>query len=130
MRQCQVCKDSEAKYKCPKCLIPFCSVSCGKKHSVASCRAAESGRNVPTATVEADRDEDEEDEGVISDEQLEKLAHSSAVGVYLKDKRIRSALRSIDGCKNRRKELEKLMTDEEFVAFADAVLDAVEFERE
>ena len=29
---CQVCKKPEWKYKCPKCVIRYCSVDCYKSH--------------------------------------------------------------------------------------------------
>ena len=29
---CQVCKEKEQKYKCPNCLIVYCSLECFKKH--------------------------------------------------------------------------------------------------
>ncbi|BFU20705.1 HIT zinc finger protein [Entamoeba histolytica HM-3:IMSS] len=29
---CQICTSNKAKYKCPKCLTPYCTVSCFKKH--------------------------------------------------------------------------------------------------
>lgn len=29
---CGICRDREAKYKCPKCLVVYCSIVCFKQH--------------------------------------------------------------------------------------------------
>mmetsp|Transcript_6392 Transcript_6392/g.19329 ORF Transcript_6392/g.19329 Transcript_6392/m.19329 type:complete len:138 (+) Transcript_6392:499-912(+) len=132
VQRCQVCEESEAKYRCPRCLIPFCSVSCSKKHNLVPCSAPvtlpEVSQEQPGATGDGDG-EDGEGEGVISDQLMEHLATDPSVQEYLKDQRFRAVLRSIDSSKDRRRELERLMKDGEFVEFADAVLDAVEFHR-
>ncbi|KAL4375933.1 hypothetical protein GQ457_02G016320 [Hibiscus cannabinus] len=31
-RQCQVCNQAQSKYKCPSCLVPYCSLACFKTH--------------------------------------------------------------------------------------------------
>ncbi|RVW79748.1 hypothetical protein CK203_058226 [Vitis vinifera] len=31
-RECKVCNEAASKYKCPSCLIPYCSLVCFKKH--------------------------------------------------------------------------------------------------
>eukprot|EP00268_Persea_americana_P022977 TRINITY_DN22715_c0_g1_i3.p1 TRINITY_DN22715_c0_g1~~TRINITY_DN22715_c0_g1_i3.p1 ORF type:complete len:202 (+),score=43.53 TRINITY_DN22715_c0_g1_i3:160-765(+) len=36
-KQCEVCKDAQSKYKCPSCLIPYCSLACFKKHKEIPC---------------------------------------------------------------------------------------------
>ncbi|KAK8616582.1 hypothetical protein V6N13_018127 [Hibiscus sabdariffa] len=33
-RQCQVCNQAQSKYKCPSCLVPYCSLACFKTHKV------------------------------------------------------------------------------------------------
>lgn len=44
-KQCQVCNEAVSKYKCPTCLVPYCSVGCFKKHKVIPCVK-------PTSSVE------------------------------------------------------------------------------
>ena len=34
--KCEVCKDVEAKYRCPGCGLVFCSVACSRKHKEES----------------------------------------------------------------------------------------------
>ncbi|KAJ9565012.1 hypothetical protein OSB04_000978 [Centaurea solstitialis] len=36
-KACKVCEEAESKYKCPACLIPYCSLVCFKKHKEISC---------------------------------------------------------------------------------------------
>mmetsp|Transcript_17610 Transcript_17610/g.31017 ORF Transcript_17610/g.31017 Transcript_17610/m.31017 type:complete len:154 (+) Transcript_17610:45-506(+) len=33
---CEVCQKEPSKYKCPKCMTPYCSLPCFKKHKDAS----------------------------------------------------------------------------------------------
>ncbi|XP_050205531.1 uncharacterized protein LOC126655395 isoform X2 [Mercurialis annua] len=36
-KQCEVCKEAQSKYKCPACLVPYCSLGCFKKHKETPC---------------------------------------------------------------------------------------------
>ncbi|XP_048138809.1 zinc finger HIT domain-containing protein 3 isoform X2 [Rhodamnia argentea] len=36
-RQCRVCNEAQSKYKCPSCLVPYCSLACFKRHKEAPC---------------------------------------------------------------------------------------------
>uniref|UniRef100_F6HZV5 HIT-type domain-containing protein n=1 Tax=Vitis vinifera TaxID=29760 RepID=F6HZV5_VITVI len=36
-RECKVCNEAASKYKCPSCLIPYCSLVCFKKHKEIPC---------------------------------------------------------------------------------------------
>ncbi|XP_007049879.2 PREDICTED: zinc finger HIT domain-containing protein 3 [Theobroma cacao] len=36
-RQCQVCNQAQSKYKCPSCLVPYCSLACFKRHKETPC---------------------------------------------------------------------------------------------
>uniref|UniRef100_A0A7N0TP89 HIT-type domain-containing protein n=2 Tax=Kalanchoe fedtschenkoi TaxID=63787 RepID=A0A7N0TP89_KALFE len=47
-RQCQVCNNAPSKYKCPSCIIPYCSLSCYKKHKETPC----SKPMIPMASLE------------------------------------------------------------------------------
>ncbi|KNA07874.1 hypothetical protein SOVF_167690 [Spinacia oleracea] len=39
-QQCKVCNEAKSKYKCPACLIPYCSLVCFKKHKETPCATA------------------------------------------------------------------------------------------
>ncbi|GMI76173.1 hypothetical protein like AT4G28820 [Hibiscus trionum] len=41
-RQCQVCNQAQSKYKCPSCLVPYCSLACFKTHKETPCVKPES----------------------------------------------------------------------------------------
>ncbi|KAH9623215.1 hypothetical protein KSS87_006217 [Heliosperma pusillum] len=34
---CLVCSEAKSKYKCPTCVIPYCSLACFKKHKETPC---------------------------------------------------------------------------------------------
>ncbi|XP_074269444.1 uncharacterized protein LOC141592605 isoform X2 [Silene latifolia] len=36
-QQCLVCSEAKSKYKCPTCVIPYCSLACFKKHKETPC---------------------------------------------------------------------------------------------
>ncbi|KAK9726503.1 hypothetical protein RND81_05G220200 [Saponaria officinalis] len=36
-QQCMVCIEAKSKYKCPTCVIPYCSLACYKKHKETPC---------------------------------------------------------------------------------------------
>jgi len=46
--KCQICKDTESKYSCPKCLILYCSLACYKNHKEGACATS---ANVPSETL-------------------------------------------------------------------------------
>ncbi|KAE8685060.1 HIT-type Zinc finger family protein [Hibiscus syriacus] len=56
-RQCQVCNQAQSKYKCPSCLVPYCSLACFKTHKETPCVKPESTQeksgtpNVNSASV-------------------------------------------------------------------------------
>ncbi|XP_039043768.1 zinc finger HIT domain-containing protein 3-like isoform X2 [Hibiscus syriacus] len=41
-RQCEVCNQAKSKYKCPSCLVPYCSMPCFKTHKETPCVKPES----------------------------------------------------------------------------------------
>ncbi|KAK6940569.1 Zinc finger, HIT-type, partial [Dillenia turbinata] len=46
---CEVCKDAQSKYKCPSCLVPYCSLVCFKKHKEIPCAKPEVPEEKPIA---------------------------------------------------------------------------------
>ncbi|CAI9768702.1 unnamed protein product [Fraxinus pennsylvanica] len=42
IKKCGVCDEAQSKYKCPTCLIPYCSLICFKKHKEIPCSKPES----------------------------------------------------------------------------------------
>ena len=88
---CKICNSTESKYKCPKCIIKYCSVSCYKIHS-SNCipiqiqKQHESPlitRNLPDDCV------------LIPDTELSKLKQNSKIMGMLKNKSFRKRLEQV-----------------------------------
>ncbi|XVF32264.1 hypothetical protein REPUB_Repub17cG0066900 [Reevesia pubescens] len=52
-RQCQVCNQAQSKYKCPSCLVPYCSLACFKTHKETPCTKPESTKEKSGSTSNA-----------------------------------------------------------------------------
>uniref|UniRef100_A0A7N2R806 HIT-type domain-containing protein n=1 Tax=Quercus lobata TaxID=97700 RepID=A0A7N2R806_QUELO len=46
-RKCEVCNEALSKYKCPSCLVPYCSLVCFKKHKEIPCAKPVSSEGKP-----------------------------------------------------------------------------------
>ncbi|XP_038684658.1 uncharacterized protein LOC119984667 isoform X2 [Tripterygium wilfordii] len=51
-RQCLVCNEAQSRYKCPSCLVPYCSLVCFKKHKETPCSKPKSAEEQPTSIEE------------------------------------------------------------------------------
>ncbi|KAL2556966.1 HIT-type Zinc finger family protein [Forsythia ovata] len=60
IKKCRVCDEAQSKYKCPTCLIPYCSVVCFKKHKVISCTKPESSPGEKFTEIETTKREGKE----------------------------------------------------------------------
>nr|POE68367.1 zinc finger hit domain-containing protein 3 [Quercus suber] len=52
-RKCEVCNEALSKYKCPSCLVPYCSLVCFKKHKEIPCAKPVSSEEKPTPVPES-----------------------------------------------------------------------------
>ncbi|XP_068651258.1 uncharacterized protein [Aristolochia californica] len=50
-RQCEICKEAQSKYKCPSCLVPYCSLACFKKHKEIPCGQIPSETKGPSEPI-------------------------------------------------------------------------------
>jgi len=137
MPGCEVCfvADNQGKYKCPNCLLRYCSVSCYREHKNAPCekkepastaahgrkRARESTRDdffpVPSsiarkhhsdlaATQAVDDQEEEEDDGaLLTDDMRKALMGSKWLQGALEDSTLCSLLTDIDSDRHRAQRL-------------------------
>lgn len=48
---CQVCRQCESRYKCPRCQLPYCSVACYKEHNTDGTSCTEAFYQDRVATV-------------------------------------------------------------------------------
>ncbi|CAL5424999.1 unnamed protein product [Camellia sinensis] len=118
-RKCQVCDEAQSKYKCPTCLIPYCSVVCFKKHKEVPCVKPESSSEAklsPILHVERSYHVDEPSV-VLQQLQLESIASSSEIRDALKDKELQKLIYSIDCSADAENELNKAMEVDAFRIF-------------
>ncbi|XP_028557335.1 zinc finger HIT domain-containing protein 3 isoform X2 [Dendrobium catenatum] len=97
-RQCQICQEAQFKYKCPSCLLPYCSLACFKKHKENPCQKLTPQEE--TTQSKAIRD-------ALNDIELQKLVYK------------------IDSCSNPEEELDKAMEREGFPQFTEMILSVV-----
>ncbi|KAG7392766.1 ATP-dependent Clp protease proteolytic subunit 2, mitochondrial [Phytophthora pseudosyringae] len=126
---CAVCETAEAKYKCPTCRAPYCSLVCCKKHKETPCEPAPAPEKPqePPAPVTA-MDVDKEDVGPaekLTDEQMGVLRTSADVMEMLANPAIAQALTQIDSSQDKMKTLEKALLDPTFAKFMYQALDEV-----
>lgn len=112
--RCEVCEQTTAKYKCPKCRTPYCRLACYKTHisntevcdSVAlKQRKKEESRTEsspwkekPEESSVEQTDAETNSECVLTSEQLEAIKHSDWIRTALHDSHIRQQLKHVRNC--------------------------------
>lgn len=124
-RQCLVCNEAPSKYKCPSCLVPYCSLICFKKHKETPCTKTASSEAKPIAApvllLERPYYVDGQSE-VLQKSQLESIASSSEIRDVLKDGELQKLISSIISSSNAENELDKAMENEIFRIFSNKIL--------
>lgn len=95
---CCVCQSKEPKYKCPKCLLPYCSVNCCKEHKLEKCVfqapvtpiIKHEERPIVPSNVPA------QELVVLTEAQKERLRSSSKLRALLKNTRLQRHLSLIN----------------------------------
>ncbi|GER55117.1 HIT-type Zinc finger family protein [Striga asiatica] len=128
-RKCQVCEEAPSKYKCPTCLVPYCSLACFKKHKEIPCSKPESVNEEISYVSSATNDPkpcyvDEQSE-VLQESQLQSIASSSEIRDSLKDEKLRRLICKIDSSEDPENELEKAMEEESFLLFTEKILSTI-----
>ncbi|OMO70578.1 Zinc finger, HIT-type [Corchorus olitorius] len=153
-RQCQVCNQAQSKYKCPSCLVPYCSLACFKRHKgtvcvnlgstndaettsvkLESCNDAETHSVKPKSTepissassrfqVERRLEVDDPSE-VLQVLQMQAIASASEVREALKDEHLQNIISDIDSSPDAMNELDKAMGVDVFCIFSDKILSAI-----
>ncbi|KVH94207.1 zinc finger HIT domain-containing protein 3 [Cynara cardunculus var. scolymus] len=125
---CKVCEEAESKYKCPACLIPYCSLVCFKKHKEISCvKPVPAPENDTTSTILPPVDVDracyvDDISDVLPHSQLECIALSNEIRDAMKGKELQELIRNIDCSADAEAELDKAMKQEEFRLFTEKIL--------
>ncbi|XP_030927508.1 zinc finger HIT domain-containing protein 3 isoform X1 [Quercus lobata] len=141
-RKCEVCNEALSKYKCPSCLVPYCSLVCFKKHKEIPCAKPVSSEGKPrisglplmsqvtgdlSPVLESlvERPLTAEQPGdVLQKLQLEAIASSSEIRDALKDGNLQKLIYNIDGSPDAENELDKAMGVEVFRTFTEKILSA------
>ncbi|KAL3623958.1 hypothetical protein CASFOL_032774 [Castilleja foliolosa] len=144
-KKCEVCEESQSKYKCPSCLIPYhefllyrilaisrsCSLACFKKHKEVPCAKPDTVKEkiIDAASGSATNDDkpcyvDEQHE-VLQESQLQSVALSNEISDSLRDEKLRKLIHNIDSSADPENELDKAMKDEEFRLFTEKILSTI-----
>ncbi|XP_043706192.1 zinc finger HIT domain-containing protein 3 isoform X2 [Telopea speciosissima] len=125
-RQCEVCKDAQSKYKCPSCLVPYCSLVCFKKHKEIPCGKAVSLEPKPCSIRLPEKScQVDEPSLLLQKERLESLAFSSEVREALKDVELQKAIGKIDSSIGAENELDRAMGNDLFLKFTEKILSII-----
>ncbi|KAI8371843.1 hypothetical protein BD560DRAFT_395605 [Blakeslea trispora] len=111
---CNICQEQEAKYKCPKCRAPYCSLVCFKQHKEIPCEQnATDDKPVHTFRKEITPigPPDEEDPSRLTQEDLAKLSYSKEIFEYLKDSQLREIITQIDASKTPERDLDRVRAE-------------------
>ncbi|KAF8097784.1 hypothetical protein N665_0281s0046 [Sinapis alba] len=148
---CEICENVVSKYKCPSCLVPYCSLGCFKKHKETPCakpsapeeKSASPAKEVSVETkdvvVKTEHKASasstakevpvarrpitvEEEKYVVEKTQLEAIASSSEIREALKDEALQKLISSIDSSSNPLLELDEAMGVEAFRLLTEKIL--------
>ncbi|KAH8973298.1 hypothetical protein BDL97_01G038800 [Sphagnum fallax] len=126
-KQCGICNNAESKYKCPCCLIPYCSVTCYRQHKEIPCvkpepAASSDEKVVPDEQPPREFEENNESGWRLKRSQLQAVVESDDIRRMLRDQDLQSLIRKIDSAVNAEEELDKAMEGPAFREFADKIL--------
>lgn len=145
---CVVCGDKSAKYKCPVCRAPYCSVPCCRTHKEIPCskpeveRASageEGGGASPVAAAKVtepsqrlraklptEEDTEDEDGARLRREHLISIASSDLIRKALCDERLVQTLTHIDASSQAEQALDAACEDQGFREFTENVLNILD----
>ncbi|XP_051014142.1 zinc finger HIT domain-containing protein 3 isoform X2 [Acomys russatus] len=109
---CVICLE-KPKYRCPTCRVPYCSVTCFKKHKDDDASVAD--------FLNSDEEEDR-----VSLQNLKNLGESATLRSLLLNPHLRQLMVNLDQGDNKAKLMRACMQEPLFVEFADCCLRIVE----
>ncbi|XP_058854180.1 zinc finger HIT domain-containing protein 3-like [Acipenser ruthenus] len=144
MQLCSVCNEEPPKYRCPGCLIRYCSLNCYKKHKdgcipkkntekkpekpelpPALQGMRQAGSTESRWSVE-DRLEENEESDRVPLQQLARLGECEALKALLYNPHLRQLLRTVDEAEGKESTMKVAMQEPLFVEFADQCLRVIE----
>ncbi|XP_019165894.1 PREDICTED: zinc finger HIT domain-containing protein 3 isoform X1 [Ipomoea nil] len=130
-KKCGVCEEAQSKYKCPSCVIPYCSLTCFKKHKEIPCgkpqpSSEENLASAPTPALHVDKPlYVDEPSQVLTQSQLESVASSSEICEALRSEELQKLICNIDSSTDAESDLDKAMQKEEFHILAQKILSTI-----
>ncbi|XP_002971725.2 zinc finger HIT domain-containing protein 3 [Selaginella moellendorffii] len=130
MSQCGICSGAVSKYKCPGCLVPYCSLQCFKDHKAAPCtKVAAAEEEEQAQLVQPPRDFENGDESQMATrlrrQQLEAVAASEEIRAMLRNEELQAIVSKIDASATAEKDLDTAMNLPDFKGFADKILEVI-----
>ncbi|KAG5263997.1 hypothetical protein AALO_G00270990 [Alosa alosa] len=135
MQLCSVCSGQVPKYRCPTCLVRYCSLNCFKTHKdscepvklkESTCDQNQSHTAAREPWTPGDLlDEDGQNDMVPAD-ILQKLGESENLKDLLRNPHLRQLLVAVDTAGNKVDVMKTAMQEPLFVEFADQCLRTVE----
>ncbi|XP_065197362.1 zinc finger HIT domain-containing protein 3-like [Sycon ciliatum] len=146
---CAICSENASKYKCPRCLIRYCSLTCFKSHKEScsddapaqsqqgpdgTATSASSGMRPTsgapstagnTSSRPSPDSEEDEDKDRVTAEQLQALGVSAPLRDMLHNHHLRDVLRGVDASASATVALKAAMQLPIFSEFADECLRVV-----
>lgn len=128
--QCEICQKSSPKYKCPMCIIKYCSVICYKSHKekgpcIKPAVQVEESKEIDNAE-ETELNWEYETEDTVKAEKLLLLGRDYDIRKSLENKHLRDMLLYLNSLKNPAVAMEKAMKEPIFVDFVTHCLNVVE----
>ncbi|MBZ3869897.1 Zinc finger HIT domain-containing protein 3 [Sciurus carolinensis] len=137
---CVICLE-KPKYRCPACRVPYCSVTCFRKHKeqcnpeTHPTKHKRSTAPVKTTQPEENKDDDDsiadfldsdDEEDRVSLQNLKNLGESATLRNLLLNPHLRQLMINLDQGDNKAKLMRAYMQEPLFVEFADCCLRIVE----
>ncbi|XP_042900489.1 zinc finger HIT domain-containing protein 3 [Parasteatoda tepidariorum] len=122
--KCEICNVNGAKYKCPKCIVKFCSVGCFKTHKEKKECVKQEADNQPEEKKEIWYEYETED--TVPLEKLRLLETDENIKKNLENPFLRKLLTKVNYSQNPDTSIEDAMQEPEFVDFVTHCLKTVE----
>uniref|UniRef100_A0A7S1JIA6 HIT-type domain-containing protein n=1 Tax=Eutreptiella gymnastica TaxID=73025 RepID=A0A7S1JIA6_9EUGL len=128
---CAVCEEKPSKYKCPNCVIPYCSASCYKEHGTVCTKRQKPNppTDKTTAANEAKAPENVAEAtltGCLTTTQMKALEQCPEIRKALESKALQELIVNIDSSDDRIELLDKARNRiPEFAEFVEMVLDVI-----
>ncbi|XP_005003565.1 zinc finger HIT domain-containing protein 3 isoform X5 [Cavia porcellus] len=135
---CVICLE-KPKYRCPTCRVPYCSVTCFKKHKEQcnlETRPVDKKRSAPPVKATQPEEDDnssvadflnsDEEEDRVSLQNLKNLGESVPLRNLLLNPHLRQLMVNLDQGDDKAKLMRAYMQEPLFVEFADCCLRIVE----